>query len=82
VAGPGKSSVFRHADPCTGFSYVAAESGLWQRDRIKRSEIRGRKTVFGAKETNHNKINVNLGLPDDPATKALFEAGHRVCPRI
>jgi arylformamidase len=30
-------------------------------------------TVFGAKETNHNKINVNLGLPDDPATKALFE---------
>jgi arylformamidase len=28
--------------------------------------------VFGAKETTHNKINVNLGLPDDPATKALF----------
>lgn len=29
--------------------------------------------VFGAKETNHNKLNENLGLPDDPATKALFE---------
>jgi acetyl esterase/lipase len=30
-------------------------------------------TVFGARETNHNKLNANLGLPDDPATKALFE---------
>lgn len=30
-------------------------------------------TVFGAKETNHTKLNANLGLPDDPATKALFE---------
>ncbi|MFI5458802.1 MAG: family 16 glycoside hydrolase [Isosphaerales bacterium] len=30
-------------------------------------------TVFGAKETNHNKINTDLGLPDDPATKALCE---------
>jgi acetyl esterase/lipase len=29
--------------------------------------------VFGAKETNHTKINANLGVPDDPATKALFE---------
>jgi arylformamidase len=29
--------------------------------------------VFGAKETNHNKLNDNLGTPDDPATKALFE---------
>src|SRR5439155_6144019 len=29
-------------------------------------------TVFGAKETTHNKINADLGLPDDPATKALF----------
>ena len=32
-----------------------------------------RVTVFGAKETTHNKINADLGLPDDPATKALFE---------
>lgn len=30
-------------------------------------------TVFGAKETTHNKINEDLGRPDDPATKALFE---------
>jgi acetyl esterase/lipase len=30
-------------------------------------------TVFAAKETTHNQINANLGLPDDPATKALFE---------
>jgi acetyl esterase/lipase len=30
-------------------------------------------TVFGGKETTHNKINADLGLADDPATKALFE---------
>jgi arylformamidase len=30
-------------------------------------------TVFGAKDTNHVKLNDHLGLPDDPATKALFE---------
>ena len=30
-------------------------------------------TVFAAKETTHNKINVDLGQPDDPATKVLFE---------
>ncbi|MFN0020511.1 MAG: alpha/beta hydrolase [Pirellulaceae bacterium] len=30
-------------------------------------------TVFGAKETTHGKINSDLGKPDDPATKALFE---------
>ncbi|HEY1861212.1 MAG TPA: serine hydrolase, partial [Gemmataceae bacterium] len=30
-------------------------------------------TVFGVKETTHNKINADLGLADDPATKALFE---------
>jgi acetyl esterase/lipase len=30
-------------------------------------------TVFGARETNHGKINADLGLPNDPATKALFE---------
>ncbi len=29
--------------------------------------------VFGAKETTHNKINADLGLPDDPANKALYE---------
>ena len=30
-------------------------------------------TVFGGRETTHNKINADLGLPDDPGTKALFE---------
>ncbi len=29
--------------------------------------------LFGAKETNHPRVNENLGLPEDPATKALFE---------
>jgi acetyl esterase/lipase len=29
--------------------------------------------VFGAKDTNHNKLNDDLGLPEDPATKALYE---------
>ena len=29
-------------------------------------------TVFGARETTHNKLNTDLGLPDDPATKELF----------
>ena len=28
---------------------------------------------FAAKETNHSKLNENLGLQDDPPTKALFE---------
>jgi CubicO group peptidase (beta-lactamase class C family)/predicted esterase len=32
-----------------------------------------RVTVFGAKETTHSKINADLGKPDDPATKALFD---------
>lgn len=30
-------------------------------------------TVFAAPETTHTKINANLGQPDDPSTKALFE---------
>jgi arylformamidase len=30
-------------------------------------------TVFGQRETSHNKINANIGQPDDPVTKALFE---------
>ncbi len=29
--------------------------------------------VFGARETTHNKLNADLGLPEDPATKELFE---------
>ncbi len=30
-------------------------------------------TVFGARETTHNKLNADLGKPDDPATKALAD---------
>jgi acetyl esterase/lipase len=30
-------------------------------------------TLFGARETTHTKLNADLGLADDPATKALFE---------
>jgi hypothetical protein len=30
-------------------------------------------TVFAARDTTHSKINADLGLPDDPATKVLFE---------
>lgn len=30
-------------------------------------------TVFGGKETTHTKINADLGLPDDPATKVLLD---------
>jgi arylformamidase len=30
-------------------------------------------TLFGARDTTHGKINADLGRPDDPATKALFE---------
>jgi acetyl esterase/lipase len=30
-------------------------------------------TLFGARESTHNKLNADLGLPDDPATKALYE---------
>ena len=30
-------------------------------------------TVVGAKETTHTKINADLGRPDDPTTKAVFE---------
>ncbi len=29
--------------------------------------------VFGAKETNHSKLNENLGQPADPATEALYQ---------
>ena len=38
-------------------------------------------TVFGAKDTNHVKLNDDLGLPDDPATKALSEFVAQVLSR-
>ena len=36
---------------------------------------------FAAKETNHSKLNENLGLPDDPPTQALFEFVSEVLKR-
>jgi len=30
-------------------------------------------TVFGARETTHSKVNADIGLPNDPASKALFD---------
>jgi arylformamidase len=30
-------------------------------------------TLFGGRDTTHNKINADLGRPDDSATKALFD---------
>lgn len=30
-------------------------------------------TLYGGKETTHDKINADLGRPDDPGTKAVFE---------
>ena len=38
---------------------------------LKEAEIPAK--VFGARETTHNKLNANLGLRDDPATKELFK---------
>jgi arylformamidase len=32
-----------------------------------------RVTVYGATESTHSRINDNIGSPDDPGTKALFE---------
>jgi hypothetical protein len=30
-------------------------------------------TLFGARETTHNKLNDNLGVPDDLATQAFYK---------
>jgi arylformamidase len=30
-------------------------------------------TVYGAKETNHTRINAEIGKPDDPVSKVLFD---------
>jgi hypothetical protein len=43
---------------------------------LKESEVPA--TAFGARETNHNKLNDNLGVAGDPATKALDEFLARV----
>ena len=38
-------------------------------------------TVFAAKESTHSKINADIGQPDDPTTKALFEFLGKVVKR-
>jgi acetyl esterase/lipase len=40
-------------------------------DVLKKAEVPVQ--VFGARETTHNKLNNDLGLPDDPATMELFK---------
>jgi arylformamidase len=37
--------------------------------------------VYGAQESTHNKINADLGLPDNPGTKALFEFVGEALPK-
>lgn len=39
-------------------------------------------TVFGARETNHNRLNNEIGLPDDPATAALVQFLGETTPQI
>jgi arylformamidase len=36
---------------------------------LNKAEIPGR--LFGARDTTHNMLNENMGLPDDPATIEL-----------
>ena len=37
--------------------------------------------LFGANETTHSEFNADLGLPDDPATKVLFDfVGESLAP--
>jgi arylformamidase len=38
---------------------------------LKEAEVSAK--LFGARETDHRKLSENLGLPDDPATKQLFD---------
>jgi hypothetical protein len=33
--------------------------------------------VYGARESTHNKINADLGVPDDPGTRVLFRIRRR-----
>ncbi len=37
--------------------------------------------LFGAKDTNHSKIDENLGTRDDPTTKVLFEFAYEMSKR-
>lgn len=44
----------------------------WRLDAVLRASSIS-STLFGGKETNHSRLNDNLGTSDDEATKALFQ---------
>jgi arylformamidase len=60
-------------DPAKHRDYSADTSAQAERLEavLKEAGIPARR--YAARETNHSKLNENLGLPDDPPTKALFE---------
>jgi len=43
----------------------------WLGDVLKKSDIAVR--MYGGRDTNHSKLNDELGVPEDPGSKALFE---------
>jgi arylformamidase len=43
----------------------------WLGDTLKKSDVPVR--MFGGRDTNHSKLNDDLGIPDDPGSAALFE---------
>lgn len=43
----------------------------WLGDVLKKSAVPVR--MYGGRDTNHSKLNDDLGLPDDPGSKALFD---------
>jgi acetyl esterase/lipase len=56
--------------------HVAGHPDVTAQARRLGAELKGAEVpvvVFGARETTHNKLNADLGLPDDPATKELFK---------
>jgi hypothetical protein len=73
VTGTENSSVFRHAVPRAGYSYVFAECGLELRERPKRAEIGGRnRTYFDAPPLRHQGRATALRVRD---RKALMRGG-------
>jgi acetyl esterase/lipase len=43
----------------------------WLGDVLRESDIAVR--MYGGRDTNHSKLNDDLGVPEDPGSKALFE---------
>lgn len=73
-------STINHLAPNKGIApyfvlYVADNVSTTRQAKIlgkKLDEAGIENLMFGAPATNHNKVNDDIGLPDDPATKALF----------